>query len=206
MDAYQTLTNPVCGEIKVKGSRFIGHAGPVQNKDEAVSFLNRITRKYHDATHHCYAYRLGYGSQSSFRYSDAGEPTGTAGKPILKTIDGQSLCNVICVVVRYFGGTKLGTGGLSRAYASCAKQTLETGVIQTCFPTNQFQIKFDYNDTGQVMAVISNFQGEIVGSHYGTQTELVVQIQQSKASDFQNCLMDETRGKIQIHIEEVKDR
>lgn len=206
MDTYHTLMNPISNEIKVKGSRFIGHAGPVQNQEEAVSFLNRMIKAYHDASHHCYAYRLGIGSQSLFRYSDAGEPTGTAGKPILKTIDGRSLCNVICVVVRYFGGTKLGTGGLSRAYASCANQTLEMGVIQTCFLTRRFQIKFDYNDTGPVMTVISNFQGEIVESHYGSQTELVVQVRQSKASDFQRHLMDETRGKIQIFCEEVKSR
>jgi len=205
-DAYYTLKASISGEIKIKGSRFIGHAGPIHEQEEAVSFLNRLIKQYHDATHHCYAYRLRTGNESVFRYSDAGEPSGTAGKSILNVIDGRSLCDLVCVVVRYFGGVKLGTGGLARAYAECAKMTLEKGIVETCFHTEVFRLKFEYDYTGVVMRIVTRFRGQILESNYGSQTELTVQIHKSEAPDFRKCLLDETSGGIEIYYEEVRDR
>jgi uncharacterized YigZ family protein len=205
-DAYFTLKAPVSGEIKIKGSRFIGHAGPIHEQEEAVSFLKRLVKQYHDATHHCYAYRLGTGNESVFRTSDAGEPSGTAGKPILNAMEGRSLSDLICVVVRYFGGVKLGTGGLARAYASCANLTLEKGIVQTCFQTEVFHLKFDYDHTGAVMRIVTGFHGRILESRYGSQTELTVQIHKTEAPDFRKHLLDETGGRIELFLEEERDR
>jgi putative IMPACT (imprinted ancient) family translation regulator len=188
-DAYYTLKESVSNEIRIKGSRFIGHAGPVHQPEEAVSFLNRLIKQYHDATHHCYAYRLGIGDESVFRYSDAGEPSGTAGKSILNVMDGRSLSDLICVVVRYFGGVKLGIGGLARAYAECATITLGKGVVETCFQTE-----------------VNGFRAQILESRYGSQTEMAVQIHKSEAPDFRKRLLDETGGRIELFCKEVKNR
>jgi uncharacterized YigZ family protein len=200
------LKVPVSDEIKIKGSRFIGHAGPVCDENEARSFLDRLVKQYYDATHHCYAYRVGTGNRSLFRYSDAGEPTGTAGKPILNTIDGRSLSNVICVVVRYFGGVKLGMGGLARAYAACAKRTLEKAPVKSCCETQICRLQFDYDFTGSVMHVISSYRAEILESDYGSQSALILRIPKSKTLDFEKQLMNETSGRTKISWEEVKDR
>jgi uncharacterized YigZ family protein len=205
-DVYYTLKAPVTGEIKVKGSRFIGHAGPIHEQEEAISFLNRLIKQYHDAIHHCYAYRLGTGNESVFRTSDAGEPSGTAGKPILNVMDGRSLSDLVCVVVRYFGGVKLGTGGLARAYAECVNVTLDKGTVETCFRTEVFRFKFDYDRTGAVMRIVTGFRGQILESQYGSQTELTVQIHKSEASDFRKRLLDETSGGIEIFCEEARNR
>lgn len=112
IDNFFTLPGVVSGETKVKRSRFIGHASPIQGIDQIESFLSRIRTAYYDATHCCFAYRLGSGDQTTFRTSDGGEPSGTAGRPILEAIENHGLTDVICTVTRYFGGTKLGTGGL----------------------------------------------------------------------------------------------
>ncbi len=205
-DVYYTLKEPVSDEIKVKGSRFIGHAGPIHQPGEAISFLDRLIKQYHDATHHCYAYRLGTGNESIFRYSDAGEPSGTAGKPILNVMDGRSLSDLICVVVRYFGGIKLGTGGLARAYTECATMTLDKGIVETCFQTEVIRFKFGYDDTGAVMRIVTGFRGQILESRYGSQAEMAVQIHKSEVPDFRKRLLDETSGRIGIFCEEVKDR
>jgi uncharacterized YigZ family protein len=205
-DAYYTLRAPVSGETKIKGSRFIGHAGPVHEQEEAVLFLNRLAKRYHDATHHCYAYRLGTGDESVVRTSDAGEPSGTAGRPILNAMERRSLSDLVCVVVRYFGGVKLGTGGLARAYAECANLTLDKGIVQACFKTEAFRLKFDYDCTGAVMRIVTGFHGQVLEPRYGSQTELNVQIHKSEAADFRKRLLDETGGRIEIFCEEAKDR
>ncbi len=117
---YKTIYENGEGEVIEKKSRFIAIAAPVQSEEEATAFVESIRKKYWDARHHCYAYILGEKKEIR-RMSDDGEPTGTAGKPILDLIEGGDLTNTIIVVTRYFGGTLLGTGGLARAYSSAAR-------------------------------------------------------------------------------------
>ena len=109
------------GEIEEKKSRFIAHVYPVQSEEQAVSYINEVKKKYWDARHNCWAYSIGE-KQPALRCSDDGEPSGTAGKPMLEVLTGQELHNVVAVVTRYFGGTLLGTGGLIRAYTKVRKK------------------------------------------------------------------------------------
>ena len=120
------------GEIEEKKSRFIAHVYPVQSEEQAVSYINEVKKKYWDARHNCWAYSIGE-KQPALRCSDDGEPSGTAGKPMLEVVTGQELHNVVAVVTRYFGGTLLGTGGLIRAYTKSTQEGIkESMVIEKC--------------------------------------------------------------------------
>ncbi len=123
---YLTIAGPGHAQTRVLGSRFLGSASPVQSEEQVTALLQTERKLYHDATHWCYAYRLGFGGDLIERASDAGEPRGTAGVPILREIKRRDLTHCLVMVTRYFGGTKLGTGGLARAYGDCAGLTLET--------------------------------------------------------------------------------
>ena len=129
-DEYRTLEGTSEGVYKEKGSKFIAIASPVGSVDEVKLQLDKLRKQYHDARHHCYAYRIGY-EPIEFRQNDDGEPSGTAGKPILGQIQSFELTNTLVVVIRYFGGVKLGTGGLIQAYRTAARTSLENGKIIT---------------------------------------------------------------------------
>lgn len=203
IDSFYTLNKECKGEIKVKGSRFYGYAKSVNTKNEALTLVHTVSRKLHNATHHCYGYRIGLGDHTITRCSDAGEPSGTAGKPILEAISGRLLTNVICVVVRYFGGTKLGKGGLIRAYHQCACITLDRGGKRKEFLTIQLKLLFDYNDTGIVMSTISRFEGNVLETQYNHEIALFCSIRVSQQAEFVRTLRDLTGGKIKILKEEV---
>ena len=117
-----------CGEIEEKKSRFIAHTEAVTSEEEAVNFINSMKKQYFDARHNCYAFVIGDNSELT-RCSDDGEPSGTAGRPMLEVLLGEGITNVVCVVTRYFGGPLLGTGGLVRAYQAAVKQGLNNSVI-----------------------------------------------------------------------------
>jgi len=117
-------------EERVKDSRFIATAAPVSDEKEANTFISEIKKEFHDASHNCSAWRIGRGNKSIYRYNDDGEPSGTGGRPILKAIEIRELSDICVVVTRYFGGTKLGTGGLSRAYGQLATELLKKSEIK----------------------------------------------------------------------------
>ena len=131
--AFLTLAGPAAAELVEKKSRFIGYAAPVADEAAALAFVQEIKARHRDATHNCYAYQAGDNDQFQ-RSSDDGEPSGTAGRPILEVIRGRGLKNTAVVVTRYFGGILLGTGGLVRAYGAAAKQALEAAVLVRCEP------------------------------------------------------------------------
>lgn len=202
-DVYYIIKKTASQETKVKGSRFIGTVSHAKDREEAESFIQEVRKKYHSATHHCSAYRIGHGDASVFRYNDDGEPGGTAGKPILEAIDGRNLTDVICVVTRYFGGTKLGTGGLTRAYGACAALTLDEAGKRRCYVSDRLHIRFDYNLTGVVMGIITRFGADILKSSYGSETELVLRIRKSMREPMEKALIDAAAGHIQVSLEEV---
>ena len=199
-DTYYTLAREARHEIKVKGSRFIGYAGIVKQQAEAEVFIQALSREFHDASHHCFAYRVGLEKDSIIRYSDAGEPSGTAGKPIMDAIQGRALTNTVCVVIRYFGGTKLGTGGLSRAYGECATGVLEQGDRKQHYITIPLTIKFDYGMTGKVMQAVSRFNCLIQNTKYGSETEMHLEIRRSMEETFKRELINLSAGKIEFII------
>lgn len=185
-------------EEKIKGSRFIASASPVETEEEAAAFINAIKKEFRDASHNCWAWKTGVGKNQKYRYNDEGEPSGTAGRPILKSIETLNLSNVCIVVTRYFGGTKLGTGGLMRAYG----QTSLT-LLRGCEPvkkyaedTIKFAVAFDFVNLAHV--VIDSFSAELEDSQYGEKVTFTVIVRSSKSTQFKNKLIDATNGQIEF--------
>ena len=149
MDDHYVLISPGEGEIQDRKSRFIGHAMPISGEAEAVTLIDQIRRKYWDARHNCYAYVTGENGEIS-RCSDDGEPSGTAGRPILECINGAGLNNVLVVVTRYFGGTLLGTGGLVRAYTQATQAALNNAEVRHMRRGSRLSVKSDYNGAEKI--------------------------------------------------------
>lgn len=182
-DTFRQIGAAKVAEIKVKGSRFIAEALPATSEAEAQDLLQAIRKREYNATHHCWAYRIGQDG-ALFRYSDDGEPSGTAGQPILRHIDGREVTNLIVVVTRYYGGTKLGTGGLIRAYGDAASAVLERCKVETHIIRTHLRVIFDYADTSPAMHTIDNFDVVIEDSIYGDDTTLIVAVRQSEVEAF----------------------
>ena len=145
-------------EFKEKGSRFISFIYPVRTADEAQKKINQLKKEYHNATHVCYAFRLGEGKEDSFRYNDDGEPGNTAGLPIYNSIRNAEYFNVLVAVVRYFGGTKLGTGGLARAYSKSARLIIKASENVKEWRTEEIVITYPFDSTGDVMRIVKDFR------------------------------------------------
>ncbi|MCR5716780.1 MAG: YigZ family protein [Lachnospiraceae bacterium] len=153
LTAYRIAASAGEGEIEEKKSRFICHIRPVQSEEEALAFIEEMKKTYWDARHNCYAFILGK-KQEIMRYSDDGEPGGTAGKPILEVLSGAGLCYTAAVVTRYFGGTLLGTGGLVRAYTQATQAGLAQSRLVWMCPGDQLTITADYTAMGKIRYAI----------------------------------------------------
>ncbi len=152
-DKYKTLKEPSEGIYKEKGSKFISYAYPVFSEDEIKEHLKELKKEHYDARHHCFAYQLGVDGKV-FRANDDGEPSGTAGKPILGQIKSHELTNLFVVVIRYFGGTKLGTSGLIHAYKEATIDAIANGSIIDCTVNDVYRIDFDYGVLNDVMRIM----------------------------------------------------
>ncbi len=161
MDHYFTIEQPGTAEFKDRGSKFIAYAYPVNSADEFKAYLQALKKEHPKAVHHCFAYRIGI-SGDNFRVNDDGEPSGTAGRPILGQIDSRKLSNVAIIVVRYFGGTLLGVPGLINAYKTTAALVLQmVPVVQKPVMVN-YEIEFDYTAMNDVMHVLKQFNCQVV--------------------------------------------
>jgi len=154
-DFYKTIEKPAEGFYREKGSRFLAFGFPVENEDQIKEIITTIRRKYHDARHHCYAYRLGI-KKDIYRMNDDGEPSGTAGKPIFGQLLSGNLTNILVIVVRYFGGILLGTGGLVSAYRAATADMLSGAVIITRHEMVRMRITFPYEALNIVMKIIKD--------------------------------------------------
>lgn len=195
-DSFKTIREPCATELKKKGSRFIAQANPIADKAEADDIIERACKKYHDATHNCFAFVLGVDADEVSRFNDDGEPSGTAGKPILQAIQGQELTNVLVVVTRYFGGTKLGVGGLIRAYGGAAAQTLAKANIETRYITDVVHLECTYHDLKTVTNAAKKFNGKIINSNYGGAVRLELQIVISRTQQFISSVIEQTAGRV----------
>lgn len=155
VEPIQTIKERTRSEIKVRGSRFIATAVPVSSREAAVNELELLRREFWDATHNCYAYQLAPNG-AEYRFFDDGEPSGTAGKPILFVIQQRELMDVLVVVTRYFGGTKLGAGGLARAYAESAGEALSQADVVVHWPTTPIRIFTPYEDLSDVRRLVES--------------------------------------------------
>ncbi len=153
MASYQTILNPAEATVREKMSRFLAFAHPAETPEEARSIIARYTNEYHDARHVCWAYAIGVDNPATLS-SDNGEPSGTAGKPILGQINSFGLTNVVIVVVRYFGGIKLGTSGLIAAYREAAREALQAAEIVTRNEMTSLKITFPYQAMEPVMRTV----------------------------------------------------
>lgn len=170
-----TVLEPGTGEIVEKKSRFIGYVRHVESEEEADAFITEIKKKHYDARHNCYAYVVG-AEQSVVRFSDDGEPGGTAGKPILEVLLGEGLSDVCIVVTRYFGGTLLGTGGLVRAYTDAAKAGIAGTEIVRRQKVIPLRITVDYTDLGKIQHILAAAEIPVTDSDYGEKVTLSAEV------------------------------
>ena len=196
---YKTIASPSEGEFKDRGSKFITYAFPVYTEEAWQEHLEKIRKDHFKANHHCYAYRLGL-DKNNFRANDDGEPSGTAGRPILGQIDSFGLTNIIVVVVRYFGGTKLGTSGLINAYKLSAQDAINNADIIEKSLDDIFQITFDYALMSDVMNTVKKLELEIVEQDFGNIGKLQIAIPKDKVED-QMVLIK--AGIAKVRVEEV---
>lgn len=186
-DTYQTIAAPCEGFYKEKGSKFIAYVYEVDSEEAVRQHLEEVQKHHNKARHHCYAYRIGKDG-SRFRANDDGEPSGTAGRPILGQIDSFGLTNLLAVVVRYFGGTKLGTSGLKRSYKTATQDALEQAVFVERIVESTYEVVFDYVATSDVMNFIKQEDFAIKSMDYQEKTTLLVHVRQSEAIRFEETL------------------
>ena len=188
-DAYYTLNGAAQAEQNIKRSRFIGYAYPVSGAEQAMALLAEVRSKHHSATHVCWAYRLApTGGEEQFRYSDDGEPSGTAGKPIYGRLAAADVWGVLIAVVRYFGGVKLGPSGLIEAYRSTAALALEEAPRRQVIQYRTFQIAFAPDLTGLVMRTVKEYGAQITQEAYTNGYQLTLCVRASHAAALQNAL------------------
>ena len=185
------------GEIVEKKSRFIATVLPVDQEEEALEFIEKMKKKYWNATHNCYAYVVGDRYEIQ-RYSDDGEPGGTAGRPMLDVLLGEDIHNVAVVVTRYFGGTLLGTGGLVRAYSSATKAGLASSVIITKIPGFKLRITTDYTGLGKIQYILGERKIPILDTVYTDKVEMQLVIPAVQKEQVTDALIEGTNGKVQF--------
>ena len=192
------------GEITEKKSRFIATVRPVESEDEAVSFINETKKKYWDARHNCFAFVIGSNNEIQ-RFSDDGEPQGTAGKPILETLLNENLHNTLIVVTRYFGGTLLGTGGLVRAYGQSSKEGIRNSVIQKVCEGISFKLTVDYNSIGKIKYIMGQMGITDAQEEYGQNVVLSILMKKDEYNEFNTKVTDATGGKAVFEDEEDRE-
>jgi len=184
-------------EIVEKKSRFIATTLPVKTEEEALEFIEAMRKKYWDARHHCFAYIVGERGELR-RFSDDGEPGGTAGKPMLEVLLNEGLCNIVVVVTRYFGGTLLGTGGLVRAYSGAVKEGLRASLTAVRISGVRLRISADYTGIGKIQYILGQRGISILDSIYTEKVELEVLAADGEAEAVKAEIVEGTNGKAGI--------
>ena len=178
-DKYKTISKESEGIYKEKGSKFITYAYPVSTEEEIKEHIAQLKKEYYDARHHCYAYMLG-ADKKNFRANDDGEPSSTAGKPILGQILSNDLTNILIVVVRYFGGTKLGASGLIHAYKTAAADAIDNAEIVEKTVNDVYDIHFDYLVMNDIMKIIKDEQPVQLGQDFNLTCKITISVRQSE--------------------------
>lgn len=181
---YQTIIGIATAKHVVKKSRFFGEASAVNTPDAVKRFVADVRTRIRQATHYCYAYSLGSGDERIEYATDAGEPTHSAGPPILGTIRAAGLSNTIIVVARYYGGINLGIGGLIRAYGACARACLKNATLETCIFHQDLYVKAPYSHIGAVVTLCKRLGGQVVNIEYDPDPIIAIQIQQKVLETF----------------------
>jgi uncharacterized YigZ family protein len=200
-DTYKTIETNAFGEFKDKGSKFLAYAGPLSIDADFSLFLEKIKKEHPKARHHCFAWRLGL-DQNRYRANDDGEPSGTAGRPILGQIDSFGLTNVGVVVVRYFGGTLLGTSGLIAAYKEATQLALKEAIIIEKIIDNTYEIKFGYDKMPDVMNAVKRLNINVLQQKFEESGSLIIAIRQSES---ERRLLEMKAAILKISLEEAQN-
>ncbi|HZK25899.1 MAG TPA: YigZ family protein [Oscillospiraceae bacterium] len=201
IDRFDTVAAPVRVKISVGACRFIASVARSDSEGKAKAFIEQISQEFSDATHNAYAYKIGLGDAAICRQSDAAEPAGTAGPPMLQTIENAGLTNVTVVGTRYFGGVKLGIGGLVRAYRACAEAGLQAAARVTEVFYETVKIAISYELIGTVLREIASCNGEVSDVKYGEQGARVLgTVPLSSLENLQIKLLEATRGKAELTL------
>ena len=177
-DTYKTIKTPSEGLFKDRGSKFLAYAYPIVHENEVKPLVENLKKEHFKAVHHCYAYRLGL-DRSNFRVNDDGEPSGTAGKPILNTLLSQEITNVLVVVVRYFGGTLLGVPGLINAYKSATIEALAVADIIEKTVNDVYNVSFEFVQMNDIMKVVKEFSLKIRNQTYDNQCTMELEFRKT---------------------------
>lgn len=203
-ERYLSVLAATAAQIKVEGSRFIADVMPCVTEEEAKEKLDAVRKKYYDATHHCYAYSVG-AEKRTIRTSDDGEPSGTAGIKILNAVQAKGLSDIIVVVTRYYGGTKLGVGGLGRAYFESAELALSQAPAVPKAVIRELRVSFPFPETNPVMNIITARQLKIAGTEYtGESTTVTLHLLPSTVDAVSRLFIDATRGLSRLETGELR--
>ena len=195
IEPINTINRSFETKFKEKGSLFIGQVYPVKTQEEVLKILENIKKQYYDATHHCYAYKFNNGA---FKYSDDGEPSGTAGIRILNAIEHFELTNLLAIVIRYFGGVKLGVGPLGKAYYNSAFATLESAQIIRKKPYRKIFITTEFSHLSNVHRLLANYDAIINNTSYDDAPHFDCLLEINNAQQFQNELTETLKGDVVI--------
>lgn len=188
--SFKTIKSPLENILlKEKGSKFIGFAFPVNNEAEIKAALEKVRTEHPKATHHCYAFRLGIDGDN-YRANDDGEPSGSAGLPIYNQLLANELTHILLIVVRYYGGTKLGVSGLVKTYKESAKLTLEESEIITKDLESEVEIEFDFNKQNQIFTLLNKFDGKILNFFSEEQCKIIAKINTSQKENISEQLSE----------------
>ena len=188
-DAFKSIAQESRGLFKDNGSRFIAHAYPVETEEEVKEIVATLKKEYYDARHHVYAYRLGY-KGDKFRANDDGEPSGSSGRPVLGQIDSLGLSDILVVVVRYFGGIKLGIPGLIRAYKTSTADALANAEIIEKIASRMFRVRFGYMSMNGVMKVMKDMGLEQKNQQFDMECSIDVSVRLSQVDTFTERILD----------------
>lgn len=194
---YKIVYKGASGEIIVKKSRFIATIEPVDTEEKAIQFIERMKKKYYNASHNCTAYIIGQNNDIT-RCNDDGEPSRTAGFPMLNVLQGEGLHNVVAVVTRYFGGTLLGTGGLVRAYQDALKEGLNNCIIIEKQKGLKVNLNTDYTSFGKIEHILTEEQIPIVNTVFTDTVDLTYLVPIESSNDIENQITEATSGQVQI--------
>ena len=198
-EPYKIIEHGGCAEIEEKKSRFIAHVAAAGSEEEALAFIEAKKKQFWDARHNCYAYVIGEQAQT-VRFSDDGEPSGTAGRPILEVLMGSGIRNLVVVVTRYFGGTLLGTGGLVRAYTKAAQAGLAASGVCTMCCGYEMTIVTDYNGIGKVQYLLGSRGIPTGEADYGEQVTILVNTPYEEKDAVISEITEATAGKARINV------
>jgi uncharacterized YigZ family protein len=205
MKRYPVPAEEIRRELVVVNSRFIASLAPVFSVEEAKAFISRIKTEFKDASHNVPVYRIGHGDSEIVHCSDAGEPSGTAGRPALAVLRGSDLGDTAVVITRYFGGTKLGTGGLVRAYSEAMGLVVDAVPRAEKVPTYTIMVEYPYRLVERVRLLVSSLHGQVLDEDFAANVTLSARFPVGNYADFQSALLELTNGTVKAEIIETQD-